>query len=336
MWRNRPLRMGVISLLIASALLCGLFWYAYAKGAARAYLPLFIGCVIFLIACFAIVLSCLVPVYLSMRRMTRITSVLARGGTVRVEEKEGDAGALLSGILSMNRRIQYSLEDVERDRQKMQTLLYDISHQLKTPIAALFMYNDLMRTRTLSPEKNQELLDLCDGQLNRINWLVQGLLKLAQVEYGAVTMHKKDGALWDTLEQSIAPLTPFAQERGVQIQVRVDQAMRFPHDSAWVAEAFTNILRNALEHTPAGGAVTISASATPLTVEVRIRDTGEGIAEKDLPHIFERFYRGDANRSESVGIGLALAKRIIEQNNGDIYVKSETGFGSEFIVTFIL
>lgn len=245
--------------------------------------------------------------------------------------------ALKGSMHVLQEKIAFRVEALGKDKAYLKDLLSDISHQLKTPLAALRMYNEIMMERkTLSEEKKQEFLLLGKQQIDRTDWLVQGLLKMARVEAGAVTMNLRKNALADTVEQAAAPFLETAHQHNISLRVEIGEDISFCHDRDWTAEAVGNIIKNAIEHTPDGGRVTITALQTPLIAELRIADTGSGMKTSEIPHVFERFY--SANKSpdcKNVGIGLSLAKEIIEKNNGSIYVKSAPGEGSEFILTFL-
>lgn len=250
---------------------------------------------------------------------------------------EGELASLENAIGELGSRVSYHVRALGSDKEYLKNLLSDISHQLKTPIAALRMYIEIMSEHEeLSKEKKQEFLLLCKEQIDRTDWLVQGLLKMARVEAGAVQMQTRESYLADTVEQACAPFAETAKRGEVSLENRVSADIMLCHDRDWVAEAVGNLVKNALEHTPKGGAVSITANQTPLCAELHIKDNGCGMETTEIPHVFERFYsKNAAPDSHNVGIGLSLAKEIIEKNNGSIYVKSAPGEGSEFILTFL-
>lgn len=250
---------------------------------------------------------------------------------------EGDLAALENAIQGLGDRVSYHIRSLDKDKEYLKNLLSDISHQLKTPLAALRMYIEILTERdSLSQERKQEFLRLCKEQIDRTDWLVQGLLKMTRVEAGAVQMHLRECYLADTVEQAVSPFMEMARCKGVSLEVRTPGEILFCHDRDWVAEAVGNLIKNALEHTPAGGKVQITANQTPLIAELHIKDNGCGMDTTEIPHVFERFYsKNTAPDSRNVGIGLSLAKEIIEKNHGSIYVKSTLGEGSEFTLTFL-
>ncbi len=223
-----------------------------------------------------------------------------------------------------------------KDRRYMKDLLADMSHQLKTPLASMRMYVELMqRMPDMDAATRERFLGESMDQLERMEWLVQGLLKMARLEAGSVRLELRPALIDDTLDQAAAPFRLSAQLSGTQLSVTGCGAT-FPHDAEWLAEAIGNLIKNALEHAP-GGHVDVRAVATPLTVEICVRDDGEGVALDVLPHLFERFYsHRSAVKSGSVGLGLALAKEIVTQSGGTISVESEPGRGTAFNIVFLL
>ena len=277
-------------------------------------------------------------IYRHIRAVTKAASLVSQGRPIHLEDTgEGDEAALATSFYDMSARIQHSVDSLQQDKTRLKDFLSDISHQLKTPLSALRMVNEiLLSKRELPPDKREQFLALSRDQIDRIDWLIQGLLKIARMEAGVVDMNFQPYDLCDTVDMAVAPFREVAVQQGVSLQEDIPQDIRFRHDGQWVSEAVGNLVKNALEHTPAGGKVRLSASQTPLTVELEVTDTGSGIAKEELPHIFERFYRSSRQSNPtSVGIGLALARQIIERNGGEIYVRSAPGRGSVFHITFL-
>lgn len=223
-----------------------------------------------------------------------------------------------------------------KDRKYMKDLLADMSHQLKTPLASMRMYVELMqRMPDMDEDTRKRFLSESMSQLERMEWLVQGLLKMARLEAGAVKLKPRMTCIDDTLELAAAPFRLSARLSGASLNVSGCGAV-FQHDADWLAEAIGNLIKNALEHAP-GGHVEVRAVATPLTVEISVCDDGEGVSLDVLPHMFERFYSRRSNvKPGSVGLGLALAKEIVTQSGGTISVESEPGQGTTFNIVFLL
>lgn len=249
---------------------------------------------------------------------------------------DGEIAILKSTINSLSKRSGYQVEALNRDKQLLQKMLTDISHQLKTPLSSIRMYNEIMLNKSeIDSTTRTEFLNQSKEQIDRVDWLVQGLLKMARIEANSIEMIKKPCYLADTIETAIAPLYTLAKKNNISIIVEAYDEITLFHDSQWIAEAFGNIVKNAIEHTKNGGFVKITSEETPMTIEVRIQDNGEGIRKKDLPHIFKRFYQVERQKTGSAGIGLGLAKEILERNDADLYVNSEFGIGTEFVITFL-
>lgn len=291
------------------------------------------ACLVISALCVIIYILLVNNVYKNVRSAARTASLLARGEMADVLiMHEGDMGALADSLDKMRDRIKFGLEETNRQKEQMKDFLYDVSHQLKTPIAAVHMYSEIMLThKDISREKQDYFLNLSIEQLDRMEFLIQGLLKLAKLDADSVKMEKKMCRLCDTVYMAVSP---FLEMENVHINCNVPNSIEFRHDSMWLSEAIGNVVKNAVEHTKEGD-ITISASETPITVELRVEDTGSGISKKDLPHIFERFYRSENEKSGNVGIGLSLAARITEKNNGTLTASSVPGKGTKFSFVFI-
>jgi signal transduction histidine kinase len=249
---------------------------------------------------------------------------------------DGEIAILKNTINSLSKRSGYQVEALNRDKQLLQKMLTDISHQLKTPLSAIRMYNEIMLNKSeIDVTIRTEFLNQSKEQIDRIEWLVQGLLKMARIEANSIEMIKKPSYLADTIETAIAPFYAIAKKNNIAIIVEATSDILLTHDSQWVAEAFGNIIKNAIEHTEKGGFVKINSEETPITIEVRIQDNGKGIKNQELTKIFKRFYQVDGQMTGSAGIGLGLAKEILERNEADVYVNSEFGIGTEFVITFL-
>lgn len=169
-----------------------------------------------------------------------------------------------------------------------------------------------------------------DQQVNRMTWLVRNLLTLSQLEADMLKLKKEDVEVRKLVQRAAEPLRLMADVKNVEISLDMDEDIHLICDEHWTVEAISNIIKNCLEHTPEGGRVTIRVEENNFSVNIYIRDNGEGIEKEDIAHIFERFYKGKNASENSVGIGLALSRQIMVQQNGTIDVKSEPGVGTEF------
>ena len=178
------------------------------------------------------------------------------------------------------------------------------------------VYNDIMLEKEISKEQREMFLLKNQNQLNRMTWLIKSLLKLAKLDAKAIEFNKENQSLNETVQDSIYALESKAMEKKIEITFNEREQAVFPHDALWLQEAFINIIKNCIEHTPSGGKINITLTENPVYRKVTIEDTGEGISAQDLPHIFKRFYKSKNSSSDSVGIGLALSKSIVESHAG--------------------
>ncbi|MEO3944677.1 HAMP domain-containing sensor histidine kinase [Gorillibacterium sp. CAU 1737] len=253
------------------------------------------------------------------------------------EGEEGDFGSLGRSFNAMADRLSHSLEQLQQEKTFLRELLSDISHQLKTPLASLIVFHEhLLNDPKMGEETRRTFLERSRDQLDRMEWLITSLLKSARVEAGAILYRKKTLRLRDVIDQVVDSLRVPAEHKKLTLAVRGGEELLLEADEEWLAEAFINLVKNALEHSPTGGTIEILLEENTLFLDVAIRDQGEGIPPEDLPHIFKRFYKGRSQaKPQSVGIGLSLSKSIIEGQGGMITVSSQVGDGSEFRVSFM-
>ena len=233
----------------------------------------------------------------------------------------------LYGILQENRR------RVDEERRELQTLVSDISHQVKTPVANLKMVTDTLLAKPVTEQERRDFLQGIRSQTDKLEFLVQSMGKASRLETGAVTLEKKDGPLLDTLAQAMSGIVYGAEQKGISVEVQCPDDLRVSHDSKWTAEALFNLLDNAVKYTPAGGKISVSVEQWEMYVKLDVADTGRGIPESRQAAIFRRFYREkEVHDQPGVGIGLYLAREIVTRQNGYIQVTSEVGRGSTFSV----
>ena len=252
------------------------------------------------------------------------------------ETDEGDLGWLGRSFNAMADRLNHSLKLLKQDKVFLHNLISDISHQLKTPLASLIVFNEnLLNDRSMKEDMQLTFLERSRQQLDRMEWLIVSLLKLARVEAGATSFVHERVNLKQVIVDATNALHVLAQQKQQQINIIGNEDLNMQGDKHWLIEAFINLIKNALEHTIAEGKIDITLQETPLFYNIILADYGEGISAEDLPHIFKRFYRGNnTNKPQSVGIGLALAKSIIEEHDGMIQVQSRIGEGSTFTISF--
>ena len=298
--------------------------------------------IIFLILiCFVLIVSLILAIlyfrkiYKDIKDMTDYVynSSEGRNFDMKNRNQEGQIGLLKTELIKMINILKEKVELLNNEKIFLNEVISDISHQLKTPMTSLIILNDLMY-EDLPKETKIEFLDKIKSQLNRMEWLIKSMLKLSKVEAKVIDFEKKEVKVSELIKKSISPSLISMEIKNIELTVNGDENISYIGDINWSCEAFVNIIKNCVEHTDTNGKINISYEENPLYCEIVIKDNGEGIDKKDLPHIFKRFYKGKSSKDDSVGIGLAMAKSIIESQNGDIYVKSEKNKGSEFHIIF--
>lgn len=221
----------------------------------------------------------------------------------------------------------------QQDKQTLQELVSDISHQVKAPVANLRMFSGILLQHELPCEKRAEFLRILADQVDKLDFLMQSLIKMSRLETGILALHMEDSRLGDTIAQAINTVWAKAEAKEIQLSVAGSTDATVRHDPKWTAEALGNILDNAVKYTPPGGSVAIHVRPWELYTRIDISDTGMGIAEEHYHEIFRRFYRArEALCEEGVGLGLYLANSIITRQEGYISVKSSMGEGTTFSV----
>lgn len=252
------------------------------------------------------------------------------------EDREGDFSKMANAFNSMREIIRNNISELNEEKQFLVDLLSDISHQLKTPLSSMIVYNDIMMNKELTKEQRHIFLLNNQNQLNRMNWMIQSILKLAKLDANAIEFDKEKQSLNETVQDAIDALESRAFQENVKVVFKEKEEIFFEHDRLWLEEALINIIKNGIEHTPKGGKVSIELTNSLVYQRVTVKDSGEGIREEDLPNIFKRFYKAKTSKkSDSVGIGLALAKSIVEAHNGMIEAESVVGVGTKFTITFL-
>lgn len=230
-------------------------------------------------------------------------------------------------------RLREQSERSRQDKINLKNSISDISHQIKTPLTSIsVMLDRIFNDRDMPEDIKRKLLTDVKHSSNYIISLVQSLLTLSRLDADSITMKQEDVSAGELLGICRERTEILAELGEVTVKVQDCGNVILNCDKKWMSEAITNILKNCIEHTPPGGCVTMSASQNKLFTEIIISDNGSGIPKDELPHIFERFYKGSGSDENSIGIGLSLAKTIIEKNNGYISVKSNVGEGSCFTI----
>lgn len=233
----------------------------------------------------------------------------------------------LYNIMGQNRR------RVEAERSELQSLVSDLSHQTKTPVANLKMINDTLLTRPVPEEQRREFLKAAGSQLDKLDFLIQAMVKTSRLETGVIAMEKRQASVSDTLAGAVNGVLALMEKKQIALSVDCPEDLTVAHDSRWTGEALFNLLDNAVKYTPAGGSIQVAVREWEMYVKIDVTDTGRGIPEGAQAAIFKRFYREASVRDvDGIGIGLYLAREIITMQGGYIQVASDPGKGSTFSV----
>ena len=241
------------------------------------------------------------------------------------DNTEGELSILKNNLYKVIVLLRSKNELLEKDKIYLADSLADISHQLKTPLTSLMVMVDLLKNEK-NIDKQKEFISIIEIQISKIKWLVENLLKLSKLDAGTIKFKKEKIDVSSVITKSLSPFLVQMEMKNISLETTIND-FSFTGDLNWTSEAVENIIKNCIEHTADNGKLNIYSY-------IKITDNGCGIKKKDLPHIFERFYQGENSSKESVGIGLALAKTIVENQGGSIEVTSEENVGTEFIIKF--
>lgn len=249
-----------------------------------------------------------------------------------MDNDEGELSILKNNLYKVTILLRSQNEMLKKDKLYLSDSLADISHQLKTPLTSMMVMTDLLKDES-EEDKRNEFIKIIENQLDKMKWLILNLLKLSKLDSGTIEFNKEEISLNTIVEQSLKPLLVTAELKNIEI-INDFKDFTIQVDKNWTVEAFGNIIKNCIEHSEKGSTIRLTTEVTNVYRSIKIKDNGSGIDKEDLQHIFERFYRGKNSANDSVGIGLALSKAIVEKENGKIFVTSEIGDGTEFEIRF--
>lgn len=220
-----------------------------------------------------------------------------------------------------------------RDKEEIQEIISDISHQIKTPIASVKLYTGILQQHDLTEEKRCGFLDLMAAQIDKLDFLIRSMIEMSRLETGIVKLSASEENVYHTIMLAMNGVLARAEEKKIELSVDCEEHLSAKHDAKWTAEALMNILDNAVKYTMPGGSVTVTARPWQFYVRVDITDTGIGIAQEHENDVFKRFYRAsEVSQEEGVGLGLYLAQSIVVRQQGYISMKSKPGEGTTFSV----
>lgn len=247
-------------------------------------------------------------------------------------DRNDEIGQVARQFNHMAESLQKSFAALEADRDALRRFAADASHELRTPIAALKTFNELLQGPAQDDaEARREFLAESQAQIERLDWLTQNLLQLSRLDSGLLQMELEPHSLSELVGHSIALFEPQAQEKGIALHVELPTSnLQARYDRQWLEQALDNLVSNAIKFTPPGGRVTIGVAENGGMAEVWVEDTGIGIPAEDLPYVFDRFYRGKKVAEKGSGLGLSIAQAVLRAHGSEIQVTSEEGVGSRF------
>ncbi|MBR3768231.1 MAG: HAMP domain-containing histidine kinase [Clostridia bacterium] len=245
--------------------------------------------------------------------------------------KEGELSILETQLEKMFLRLSEQKEILKKEKSFLADAIADLSHQLRTPLTSINLILTLLSEQEITQERKNELLRELSSLINRTEKLVTTLLKISKIDAGTIQFKKQTIDVPLLIEKAAEPLMIAMDIKNQELSIDADK-VNFEGDFLWYTEALSNILKNAVEHTPDGGKVYVKAENNPLYTEIVITNTGSGFTKEDLPHIFERFYKGKNTSKDSFGIGLNLARTVIHNQNGTIKAENVPVGGARFTI----
>lgn len=248
---------------------------------------------------------------------------------------EGELAVLANELQKMCALLRDQTQALRRERDGLADSLADISHQMRTPLMAMNLVVELLGRSDTTPDRRRELLRELRDLSATMSWLVSSLLTLARADAGTLRLTCAPVDVADLLRSATEPLRIAFELNDQTLEVVcTTEGITFTGDAGWSREALANIVKNCMEHTPRGGVVRVEASQDVVATRIVVTDTGPGISARDLPHVFERFYKGEGSSKNSVGIGLALARCLVTAQNGTLTAGNAVGGGARFVMTF--
>lgn len=251
------------------------------------------------------------------------------------EYEEGPLYSLDYQLNSLISKLYTNREQSILEKKKLNSLVTEITHQLKTPVAAIKLFHSLLESSDISIYEKNNIISKLGDEISRIEWLTGNFTDLSKLETGLIQLNLKTRNIHSTITQAVNTIYLAAEEKSIDITLVGEKDGAFRYDEKWTKEALVNILDNAIKYSDIGDAITIEIISTAMHNKIHITDSGKGISKKDMPFIFNRFYKSQENGNhEGIGIGLYLAKEIMKNQNGTIKVYSQLGKGTTFELIF--
>ena len=292
----------------------------------------YIGLVLFLLSiCMAFLLRKYLVRY-TISLTSCIDAMLAAKENIEFDEEN----ELLTSKIQVKFRQLYDVLNQQkeasiRDREQLEEIISDISHQIKTPMSNIKMYSDILKNRELTKEKQREFLGLVQLQIDKLESLIDSMIEMSQMEVGMISVLPKRQPLIKLIEEAVCGIAVKAEKKNMDISILCDERLMACYDLKWTTEALVNVLDNAVKYSDENGEIKISVLELGFFIKVQGTDNGKGIEEGNFTQIFKRFYREpEVQQVEGVGIGLFLAQEILKKQKGYVDVKSSPGRGSTF------
>ena len=249
-------------------------------------------------------------------------------------DEEGIMSQITTGLYQMSRRMDMSLSKLNKEKENIKSLVTDISHQIKTPVSSIKLFNSiLIEDKGINESDKMEFLSTVNDEVMKLQWLTDSLIKVSRLEVGMIEIKKENKSIKDTIYQAVESVYIKAAHKSIEINVEPFEEIFAFHDVKWTKEAITNVLENAVKYTEENGNINVSIINMEFYCRIDIEDNGIGIPSKEFNDIFKRFFRGSSKivqKAEGSGVGLYLTRKILEEQGGNIIVDSILGQGTKF------